>query len=203
MIFFSKFGSRFGEGFSRFKIDLKIVKILFFAIIGLVSSSYFSISCWPKENIFRSFGGVAFVISFGFFFYRICTDKRQLLHGFVYWLVYFTGARYGLVCPLTFDLKTHGVLIPFALVAVPAYLSIPLLIPIYIVKRYCQNVWLSALCFSLLNFCIFYLEGHYAPGFPWAIPGYVWSENICMMQTLSIWGIYGQTFVTLLAGSIL
>jgi len=205
MTFFSKFGSRFGEGVSPFKIDSKIAEIFLFAILGLVSSSYFSISCWSNENFFRCFGGIAFVISFGIFFYKICIHQKKSLfvHGFVYWLFYFIGALYWLVYPLTFDLKTHGLLIPFALIVGPACLSIPLLIPIYIVKKYCKDVWISALGFSFLSFCIFYLEGHYAPGFPWAIPGYVWSENIYMMQTLSIWGIYGQTFVTLLIGSLL
>ena len=206
MAFFSKFGLRFGEVFFlyKFKINSKIIEALLFAILGLISSSYFSISCWPKENIFRYFGGIAFIFSFGIFFYRIYIHKNKLLfvHGFVYWIFYFIGALYWLVYPLTFNLKTHGLLIPIALVIVPAYLSIPLLIPIYFIKKYCKNVRASALWFSFLNFCVFYLEGHYAPGFPWAIPGYVWSENIYMMQSLSIWGIYGQTFITLLIGSI-
>ncbi len=204
MALFSKFCSRFGEKFFRFKIDSKIVEILLFSILGLVSSSYFSVSCWPNENFFHCFGGVAFVISFGIFFCKIYIHQKKSLfvHSFVYWLFYFMGALYWLVHPLTLDLKTHGWLIPFAVV-VPAYLSIPLLIPIYIIKKYCKNVLSSALCFSFLNFCTFYLEGHYAPGFPWAIPGYVWSENIYMMQALSVWGIYGQTFITLLVGSIL
>lgn len=207
MALFSRFDLRFGEefSFSKFKIDSKVIEVLLFATVGLVSSLYFSISCWPKENIFHSLGGVAFIISFGVFFYKIYIHKNELLfvHGFTYWLFYFIGALYWLVYPLTFDLKTHGLLIPIALIAVPAYLSIPLLIPIYCIKKYCKNVWVSALWFSFLNFCTFYLEGHYAPGFPWAIPGYVWSENIRMMQSLSIWGIYGQTFVTLLVGSLL
>ncbi len=207
MAFFSRFVSGFGscEFPFRLKVDPRFVSILFFAVLGLIASSYFSVSCWSESENSCFWAGIAFIISFGEFFHKVYShEKRSLfLHGFVYWLFYFIGALYWLVYPLTFDLKTHGLLIPFALVAVPAYLSIPLLIPICIVKKCCKNVWVSALCFALLNFIVFYLEGYYAPGFPWAVPGYVWNENVCMMQALSIWGIYGQTFITLLIGSIL
>lgn len=190
------------------KIDPKYREYLIFAKLGLLSAFSF---IWPFESFCRlpldfSFG-ILFVFSWGIFFKRIyeCNEKSLaeiLSYSFVYWLFYFMGALYWLVYPLTIDLSLHWVLIPFALIAIPAYLSIPLLLSVYITKKFCKNVWISALVFATTTFSVIYLQGHYAPGFPWALPGYVWSRDEFCMQALSIWGIYGQTLVTLLIGGV-
>ena len=159
--------------------------------------------------VFEECQGFFFIALFGFFFGFLVNSKRQgestkeaLACGFLYWLFYFVGALCWLVYPLTIDLSLHWILIPFALIAIPAYLSIPLLFPVYIMKKFCENVWIAVLVFASLTSFVMYLQGHYAPGFPWALPGYVWGHNPNLMQGLSIWGIYGQTFFTLLMGSI-
>lgn len=195
-------------------INPKYREYLVFAALGLSSAFSF---IWPFASEFENrhfypsvsgcILGSMFLFSFGAFFERIYREHTKkstivlLLHGFVYWLFYFMGALYWLVYPLTIDLSLHWMLIPVALIAVPAYLSIPLLLPIYVAKKFCKNVWIAALVFATLTFLIMYLQGHYAPGFPWALPGYVWSQDIFCIQALSVWGIYGQTFFTLLLGS--
>ena len=186
------------------------------AFLGLLSSLSFML---PVDNeisgemgncaAFEECLGFFFVALFGFFFGFLANSKRRgeseketLVCSFLYWIFYFIGALYWLVYPLTIDLSLHWVLIPFALLAVPAYLSVPLLLPVYVMKKFCKNVWISAFVFVTLTSFIMYLQGNYAPGFPWALPGYVWGHNPNLMQGLSAWGIYGQTFFTLLMGSI-
>ena len=44
-----------------------------------------------------------------------------------------------------------------------------------------------------------WLRGHVLTGFPWNLPGYVWSGSDSMIQTASVYGIYGLSLVTLLA----
>jgi apolipoprotein N-acyltransferase len=39
--------------------------------------------------------------------------------------------------------------------------------------------------------------GNFLPGFPWVLPGYIWCCHEIFLQTLSIYGIYGLSFVTL------
>lgn len=183
----------------------ELQQCLLFPLLGLMSAAGF---VFPRdvESSFLEcmFLGGLFPLSFGCFFYQIFEHERKnlLVHGFLYWLFYFVGALYWLAYPLTIDWRTHGVLIPFALIAVPTYLSVPLLLPIYFTKKYFSNIWGASVFFAISNFGVIYFYGHYAPGFPWALPGYVWSSNIIFMQTLSIWGIYGLTFFTLLMGSI-
>ena len=186
------------------------------AFLGLFSSLSFML---PVDNeisgeigscaAFEECLGFFFVALFGFFFGFLANSRRKdeseketLVCSFLYWIFYFIGALYWLVYPLTIDLSLHWVLIPFALLAVPAYLSIPLLLPVYLTQKFCKNVWIASLVFSSSTFFVMYLQGHYAPGFPWALPGYVWGHNPNLMQGLSVWGIYGQTFFTLLMGSI-
>ncbi len=192
-------------------INPKFRGYLIFATLGVLSASSFVFSdCFEVGSsclgYFRFLNGLPFIIAFGFFFSKIFEHegKSLLANGFVYWLFYFISALYWLGYPLTIDLRLHWMLIPLALVAIPTYLSIPLLMPVYITKRfYCNNVWNAALVFSVLNFFIMYFFGHYAPGFPWALPGYVWSGSQEFMQAFSIWGIYGQTFFTLMVGCIM
>ena len=129
--------------------------------------------------------------------------KSTLLVGFVYWLFFLIGNLYWLVYPLTIDLKSHWVLIPFALIAIPAYLAIQLLIPVYLTKKYFKNIWSIAIGFSFFTFAVMYFYGHFAPGFPWVLPGYVLADNEFTLQGFSVWGIYGQTLFVLLQGNIL
>lgn len=186
------------------------------AFLGLLSSLCFISSvdngisgeAWCCA-ISKECQGFFFVALFGFFFGYLVNSKRKgestketLVCSFLYWIFYFIGALYWLVYPLTIDLSLHWGLIPFALLVVPAYLSIPLLLPVYLTRKFCKNIWISAFVFATLTSFIMYLQGHYAPGFPWALSGYVWGHNPNLMQGLSIWGIYGQTFFTLLMGSI-
>lgn len=184
-----------------------------FIVLGLCSALSFmspvGYEITEETAVFDDFLGFFFIALFGFFFGFLVNLRRKgesaaetLFCGFLYWLFYFIGALYWLVYPLTIDLNLHCVLIPFALIAIPTYLAVPLLLPVYITKKFCENVWISAFVFATLTCLVMYLQGHYAPGFPWALPGYVWGHNLNLMQGLSIWGIYGQTFFTLLMGSI-
>ena len=75
-----------------------------------------------------------------------------------------------------------------------------------IIISFIQNFWQ----FNILGFAILfstflslseYLRGNVLGGFPWNIIGYIWSHSDVMMQTVSIFGIYGLGLVTLLAGT--
>ena len=71
-----------------------------------------------------------------------------------------------------------------------------------------------ALCFwrdgpaRLLVFAIFYgagewVRGHALTGFPWNLPAYGWGASLAVMQSASLFGAYGLSFLTILLGASL
>lgn len=48
-----------------------------------------------------------------------------------------------------------------------------------------------------------WLRGHLFTGFPWNLAAYVWSFDLPMMQSASLWGVWGLSFVTVLLCGLL
>ncbi|MDR2781270.1 MAG: apolipoprotein N-acyltransferase [Holosporaceae bacterium] len=161
--------------------------------LGIISALSFA-----PFNIFP-----IFLITFAWFFIKICESeksKQLLLEAFCFFFGLHVACLYWLVYPLTFDLEKHWILIPFAITLIPAYLSAFLLIPTFFVwKKAKKNPLLFALSYCLTM--KFY--GCFLPGFPWVLPGYIWCCDEIFLQTVSIYGIYGLSFVTLLISGYL
>lgn len=111
----------------------------------------------------------------------------------LYWLVY----------PLTIELHKHWMLIPFAIVVVPAYFSIQLAAAVWIAGKISSDIYERVLIFPALCSMAMYLYGHFSLGFPWVLPAYIWNCHEIFLQTLSIWGVYGLSFVTMLISCLL
>jgi len=47
------------------------------------------------------------------------------------------------------------------------------------------------------------LRGHIFTGFPWNLPGYGWGASTSLLQSVSVFGVYGLTLLTLLLGASL
>jgi apolipoprotein N-acyltransferase len=140
--------------------------------------------------------------AFGFFF---CMHVACL-----YWIVY----------PLTLNFPRHGILMPFAITLIPAYLSMFLLIPVWIMwkgihlhlennehlsQRRCVFLEYATrpLIFASLFCLIMLFYGNFLPGFPWVLPGYIWCCHEFFLQTLSIYGVHGLSFMTMLISGFL
>ena len=63
--------------------------------------------------------------------------------------------------------------------------------------------WRRAAAFALAAFIAEWLRGHVFGGFPWLLPGYVWTPGEPVSQIASVIGVYGLSLVTLLAGAAL
>jgi apolipoprotein N-acyltransferase len=146
--------------------------------------------------------------------------KFLLKESFCFFLFLHMGCLYWLVYPLV--LAKYWILIPFAIILIPAYLSMFLLIPtaLLAISHYfnygnynltpsCrQKVKVIALLIKPIMFAsafilIMEFYGHVCPGFPWILPGYIWCCHEIFLQTLSIYGIYGLSFVTILISGFL
>ncbi|MDR2107026.1 MAG: apolipoprotein N-acyltransferase [Holosporaceae bacterium] len=158
-----------------------------------------------------------FLIAFARLFAQISEiekKKRLLSETFCFFFGMHAACLYWIVCPLSLDPERHWVLIPFAVLLLPAWPSILLLAPTLLLRAKilsrsrrrmrgrkiplfrspCAEPFIFALMFSWT----FWFYGNYLPGFPWVLPGYVWGCHEIFLQTLSVWGIYGLSFATLL-----
>jgi apolipoprotein N-acyltransferase len=141
-----------------------------------------------------------FLLSFGWLFAKIILANHSvasnLTRAFMFLLGMHVTNVYWLALPLTINLARHWILIAPALLLIPACLSLQLLPAVFIAQKYCVGVHEKTLAFTALFCAELFFLGHYGPGFPWVLPGYIWSSHEIFLQTLSIYGIYGLSFIT-------
>ena len=147
-----------------------------------------------------------FLLAVGWLFYKICEtktwNKRVAIDILLFWTAFFSANLYWLAIPLTFDIKQYWFLIPFALFAIPIVLSLYMIPAGYYAWKFRKNIFLSGAIFSVGNFLATIVYGKICPAFPWVLPGYIWNSFDSSMQLLSVWGIYGQTFITFVICSL-
>ena len=102
--------------------------------------------------------------------------------------------------PFLVDPAAHLWQLPFAVSLLPAGLA---LFPA-IAACLWQLVWRKGPA-RLLKFAIIYgvaewLRGHIFTGFPWNLPAYGWGASLAVLQSLSLLGAYGLSFLTVLLG---
>ncbi len=63
------------------------------------------------------------------------------------------------------------------------------------------NDWRRVAVFAACTFAAEWLRGNIFTGFPWILPGYVWTPGEPVSQAAALVGIYGLTLLTLLAAA--
>jgi apolipoprotein N-acyltransferase len=143
-------------------------------------------------------------VTFSWLFGRIAKSddiKSLLAEVFFFFFCLHIACLYWVAYPLTLDLAVHGMLIPVALVLIPSYLSTFLLAPAWVLANKfaaAHSLFNQPIAFASLFSLTMMFYGNFLPGFPWVLPGYIWCCHEIFLQTLSIWGIHGLGFVTML-----
>ena len=176
---------------------------MFIFFIGSLSGLSFS-----SASIFISFPIMFFTLSSLFFFLFTINKESYLYYFFIgcsfsfgqlfislYWIanafefVFTNGIYIGLIS-IIFLTIALSVFYGFSCMAI----------------RYIYNIWrLNILGFAII-FSVFlslgeYLRGSILGGFPWNIMGYIWTDSLVMMQSLSLIGIYGLGLFTFLSAT--
>ncbi|MDR1982853.1 MAG: apolipoprotein N-acyltransferase [Holosporaceae bacterium] len=153
-----------------------------------------------------------FLLTFARLFVRILEikDIKSLLKEvFCFFFCMHVACLYWIVYPLSLNLSKHWILIPIAITLIPTYFSMFLLIPVWIMwkrthgnslqmrNKFTEYAIKPVMFASLFNLIMLFY-GHFFPGFPWLLPGYVWCCHEIFLQTLSVYGIYGLSFITML-----
>lgn len=103
---------------------------------------------------------------------------------------------YWIAGALFVDIGSHWWALPLAVLGLPALFAIYYALAAWLAFRWGLKRPSGILLFGILWFVADYARGHLFTGFPWAIMGYVWSDILPIMQTVSLIGIYGLTLIT-------
>ncbi len=112
---------------------------------------------------------------------------------------YFVAGLYWIGYAFLVDAKTFGWLLPFAVAGLPAYLALYTALGLALARLLWTRgpIRLIALAVSLT--VAEWLRGHLLGGFPWNTFGYALTGPLALAQATSLVGIWGLTFVAVLA----
>ena len=152
-----------------------------------------------------SFGGLAWLADGN-------RDGRQAFAlGWSFGAGYFAAGLYWIGVALTVDWAQFWWLFPIAELAIPAGLAIFTGLALWLSDLAARHLRLSGTgraCALAVSWAVLeYLRGHVLTGFPWNLVGYAWSGGFpgstAMLQVASVVGIYGLSFLTVLAAILL
>jgi apolipoprotein N-acyltransferase len=167
--------------------------VLIDGLLGIISALSFA-----PFNIFP-----IFLATFSRFFVKILktrTTKKLLTQAFCFFFGLHLACLYWVIYPLMLNFEKHWILIPLAITLIPAYLSMFLLIPTFLLSRnHFRKLpdFAKPFTFALLFCCTMEIYGNFFPGLPWVLPGYIWNCHEIFLQTLCIYKISGLNFITL------
>lgn len=114
--------------------------------------------------------------------------------GFGYFLVGFHWVGFAFVV----DAGTHGWLLPFVAIGFPSGLALFMAAAAGIARLRWSNGPCRLFVLAATISTAEWLRGHVLTGLPWNLPGYVWGGIDAMFQSVSIFGIYGLSLITVL-----
>jgi apolipoprotein N-acyltransferase len=130
--------------------------------------------------------------------------------GWMFGFGFFLAGLYWIAAALFVDIRQFWWLVPFAAAGLPAgfalYIGLTLLATRLAARAFdlppTARICAFAICWSIAE----WLRGHALTGLPWNLLGYVWSGGfpgaIAVLQSTAWVGIYGLSFITVLAASL-
>ncbi len=161
-------------------------ELLFLVTLGAITS----LSLPPYNYLFINF--VTFSLFFIFLFKKKSSKnkKNSFVYGWSFGFGYFFTNLYWISISLTFD-ANFNFLIPIALILIPAFLALFYGLATYFlflfkINKITSSLFLFSLIFGIIEFC----RGTILTGFPWNLIAYSFSNNLEIIQVVSLIGTY-------------
>ena len=130
--------------------------------------------------------------------------------GYVFGLGFFVAGLYWIAAALFVDIARFWWALPFAVLGLPALMAFYPAAALGTTGLAARRLHLTPgarVCLlAVLWSAAEWVRGHWMTGFPWNLVGYVWSGGfpgaIAMLQSVAWVGIYGLSFVTVLAAAL-
>ncbi len=114
---------------------------------------------------------------------------------------YFFAGLYWMGHAFLVDARTFGWMLPFAVTAVPAALAIYTGLGLALARLIWVRGPLRVLSLAVTLTAMEWLRGHLFTGFPWNTYGYALTGPLMLAQAVSLFGIWGLTFIAVAAFS--
>lgn len=115
---------------------------------------------------------------------------------------YFVSGLYWIGSAMLVESKQNAWLVPFASLGLPAFLSVFFgiaVLPAKFGKDYLARAFILTTSLGAAE----WVRGHVLTGFPWNLLGQAWVSHDVLLQGVSLFGIYGVTFLALLSGFLM
>ena len=125
--------------------------------------------------------------------------KQVIIKSYWYGVGFFIAGFYWIGNALLVDMVNFGWLYPIALFAIGAFFglfTIPPFIAWYYFKK--KNIYYQIVGFACIWVLTEWIRSFLFTGFPWNLLGTVFAFNDIFIQTASIWGTYGLSFIFLI-----
>lgn len=128
---------------------------------------------------------------------------RSSLVGWAYGFGQFLAGLYWVAYAFLVDPLQHAWQIPFVALLFPGglalFVALACAMSAVFWREGVSRVFVLTAAYALAE----WLRGHILTGFPWNLPGYGWGASLAMLQTVSWFGVYGLTLLTILFGASL
>jgi apolipoprotein N-acyltransferase len=101
------------------------------------------------------------------------------------------------------DPAAHMWQMPFALIFLTSGLALWIGLACGVALYFWQDGVARLLVFAICYAAGEWLRGHAFTGFPWNLPAYGWGASLAVLQSASLFGAYGLSFLTILFGASL
>jgi apolipoprotein N-acyltransferase len=128
---------------------------------------------------------------------------RSALIGWAYGFGQFLAGLYWVAYAFLVDPLEHAWQIPFVALLFPGGLALFQAAACALYVAFWRPGWPRIFLFTATYALAEWLRGHILTGFPWNLPGYGWGASLAVLQSVSLFGVYGLTLLTILFGASL
>ncbi len=123
--------------------------------------------------------------------------------GWVFFFGQFLVGLHWIGYPFLINAEAHLWMMPFAVALMPAGLALFGGLFCMLAVYFWQDGPARVFVFAVLLAIAEWLRGHIFTGLPWNLSGYGWGASLDVLQSASLFGVYGLSFLTILFGASL
>lgn len=147
-----------------------------------------------------------FFLGFGFFYFthhKAQNGKQTFFYSWLFALGFHGAGLYWISASLFIDINKYFWVLPFSLLALPCYLAFLFAACVSAIHGLKKHGAAYALLLACAILASEVLRSFLLGGFPWNLFGYIWTQTDLVIQSASLFGIFGLTLLTLLVATLL